>query len=159
MRRKTKGLPSRRKNITSSVTIPPFESNMKRMKMRSAREDTVNKIRNSNDSDIMENRYLAYFNRPADSGDINLSAPSDNYNYCKPLLTIPEWQVRKSSSSSNAYPRRPKVSDSNVSGSKINETSKRHSESVFPQSCKRLRYIRCFIIITNNEWRTIFGQF
>ena len=29
----------------------------------------------------------------------------------------------------------------------------------FTQSCKRLRYIRCFIIITNNNWQTIFVQF
>ena len=79
----------------------------------------------------MENRYLAYFKSPADSADINLSASSNNYNYCQPLPTIPEWQGRKSPSSSTAYPDRSKVSDSNVRGYRINEVSKRHSESVF----------------------------
>ena len=78
------------------------------MNGRSAREDTVNEIRNSNASDIMENRYLAYFNRPADSGDINLSASSDNYNYCQPLPTIPDLKAPKSHSPSTAYPSRKK---------------------------------------------------
>ena len=84
----TKGSSSRRKNITSSVHLLPSDSNKKRMKVRSARVDIVNEIRNSNASDIMENRSLAYFNRPADSGDINLSASSDDYNYRQPLPTI-----------------------------------------------------------------------
>ena len=101
------------------------------MKVRSVHEDTLNEIRNSNASDIIENRYLAYFNRPADSGDINLSASSNNYNYYQPLPTIHEWQCRKFPSPSTAYPSRPKVSDSNVKGPKINETSNRHSKSVF----------------------------
>ena len=101
------------------------------MKVRSASEDTVNEIRNSIASDIMKNRYLAYFNRPGDSGDINLSTSSDNYNYCQPLPTIPECQCCKSSSPSTAYKSRPKVSDSNVRGSRINETSSRHSEFIF----------------------------
>ena len=108
------------------MLLPSSDSNKKRMKVRSARE-----IRNPNATNIMENRYLAYFNSPADSGDINLSALPDNSNYCQPFPTIPEWQFRKSPSPSTGYPSRPKVSDSNVRGSKINETSKRHSESVF----------------------------
>ena len=110
---------------------PHSDSNKKRMKVRSGREGTVDEIRYSNASDIMENRYLVYFNRPADYGDIKLSASSGNYNYCQPLSTIPECQGRKSPSPSTAYPSRPKVSDSNVRVSKINENSKRHSESVF----------------------------
>ena len=124
--RRTKGLPSIRKTITSSVPLPSCDSNKKRMKVRSARE-----IQNSNATNIMENRYLAYFNSHADSGDINLSASSDNYNYCQPFPTIPEWQGRKFLSPSTGYPSRPKVSDSNFRVSKINETSKRHSEAVF----------------------------
>ena len=124
------GLPSRREPITSSVPLSSTDSNKKRMIKRSAREGTVNEIRNSNASNIMENRYLAYFNSPADSDNINLSASSDNYNYCQPLPTIPEWQGGKSFSTSTAYPSRPKVSDSNVRVSKINEASKRHFKAV-----------------------------
>ena len=110
---------------------PHSDSNKKRMKVRSGREGTVDEIRYSNASDIMENRYLVYFNRPADYGDIKLSASSGNCNYCQPLSTIPECQGRKSPSPSTAYPSRPKVSDSNVKGPKINETSIRRSKSVF----------------------------
>ena len=124
--RQTKGLPSRRKTITSSVSPPSSDSNKKRMKVRSAHE-----IRNPNATDIMENRSFAYLNRPADSADINLGASSGNYNYCQLLPTIRERQGRKSPSPSTAYTSRPKVNDSNVKGSKINETSKRHSKSVF----------------------------
>ena len=91
----------------------------------------ANKIRNSNASDTMENRYLAHSNSPADSSDINFSASSYNNNYCQPLPTIPEWQGRKYFSPSTANPCRPKVSESNVRVSKINEASKRHFESVY----------------------------
>ena len=78
------------------------------MNVRSARQDTVNEIRNSNAPDIMENRYLAYFNRPADSGDIKLSSSSDNYNYCQPLPTNPEVKACMSPSPSTDYPSRTK---------------------------------------------------
>ena len=101
------------------MPLPYSDSNKKRMKVRSVHEDTLNEIRNSNASDIIENRYLAYFNRPADSGDINLSASSNNYNYYQPLPTIHEWQGRKFPSPSTAYPSSPKVSDSNIRGSTI----------------------------------------
>ena len=77
------------------MPLPYSDSNKKRMKVRSVHEDTLNEIQNSNASDIIENRYLAYFNRPAGSGDINLSASSNNYNYYQPLPTIHEWQGRK----------------------------------------------------------------
>ena len=151
--RQTNGLPSRRKTITSSVPLSS-DSNKKRMKVRSARE-----IRNPNATNIMENRSLAYFNRPAESGDINLSALPDNSNYGQPFPTIPEWQCRKFPSPSTGYPSRPKVSDSNVRVSKINKTSKRHFESVFHakvsrfflQSRKRPRYFQCLTIIRNYE--------
>ena len=83
----TKGLPSRKKTNTSSLPLPFSDSNKKRMKVRSAREGTLNEVRNSNASDIMENRSLAHFNSTADSGDINLNASPD---YRQPLLTIPE---------------------------------------------------------------------
>ena len=63
--------------------------------------------------------------------EIKLSASSGNYSYCQPLSTIPECQGRMSPSLSTAYPSSPKVSDSNVRGFKINEISKRPSESVF----------------------------
>ena len=86
----TKDLYSRRKTIKSSMSLPYSDLNKKRMKVRSVHEDTLNEIQNSNASDIIENRYLAYFNRPAGSGDINLSASSNNYNYYQPLLTIHE---------------------------------------------------------------------
>ena len=79
----------------------------------------------------MKNRYLAYLNSSADSDNINLNASSDIYNYCQPLPTIPEWQGRKSFSPSTANRSRPKVSESNVRVSKINEASKRHFESVY----------------------------
>ena len=94
--RQTKGLLVRRETINSSVPLLSTDSNKKRLIMRSAREGIMNEIRNSNASNIMKNRYLAYFNSPADSDNINLSASSDNYNYCQPLPTIPEWQGRKS---------------------------------------------------------------
>ena len=72
------------------MPLPYSDSNKKRIKVRSNHGDTLNEIQNSNASDIIENRYLAYFNRPAGSGDINLSASSNNYNYYQPLLTIHE---------------------------------------------------------------------
>ena len=91
----------------------------------------MNEIPISNAPNILENRSLAHFNRPTDSVDINLLAPSDSYNYSQPLPVIPEYQGRKSLSLSTAYPSRPKVSDSHVKGSMINGTSKRHPKFVF----------------------------
>ena len=52
--RQTKGLPSKRKTITSSVPLPPSDLNKKQMKVRSDREGNVNEILYSNASDIME---------------------------------------------------------------------------------------------------------
>ena len=91
----------------------------------------VNEIPISNAPNILENRSLAHFNRPTDSVDISFLASSDYYNYCQPLLIIPEYQGRKSLSPSTAYPSRPKVSDSHVKESMNSETSKRHPKFVF----------------------------
>ena len=74
---------------------------------------TLNEIRNSYASDIMENQSLAHFNRPADSGDVNLGASSCYYNYCQPLLTISEKL---------AYLSRSIVINSHVNGSKSIKT-------------------------------------
>ena len=67
----------------------------------------------------------------------------------------PEWQGRRSPSPSTAYPSRPKVSDSNVRGSKINETSKRHSESVlmakFPLLSTIVQASQVFAVFYNHH--------
>ena len=67
--RQAKDSHSSMKNIKSSMSLHYSDSNKKRMKVRLVHEDTLNEIRNSIASDIIENRYLANFNRPADSGD------------------------------------------------------------------------------------------